>query len=77
MKKSSVTDDEALISPEDAAKFLNLAPGWLAKLRMTGGGPLYVKLSRRVFYRRLDLKAWVAERIISSTSQRTAAERST
>lgn len=72
---SYTLDDEALMSPEDAAKFLNLAASWLAKLRMTGGGPRYVKLSRRVFYRRCDLKSWVASRVISSTSQQTEAAR--
>jgi hypothetical protein len=68
-------DDDALISPEAAAKFLNLGTGWLAKMRMSGGGPRYVKMGRRVHYRRCDLKAWIAQRLISSTSQQTAAAR--
>ena len=66
-------DDEALMFPKDAAKFLNRPENWLAKRRVTGDGPRYVKLGIRVFYRRSDLKAWINKHVISSTSQKTEA----
>jgi hypothetical protein len=69
------SDALALRDDEWAAKYLGLTTGWLAKLRMRGGGPKFVKMARRVFYRRADLDSWVAERIISSTSQTTVAAR--
>jgi hypothetical protein len=75
MKSLKQPDDDALISPEEAARFLSLGIGYLAKLRMSGGGPRYVKLSRRVFYRKCDLRAWVNARVIANTSQQTAAAR--
>jgi Helix-turn-helix domain len=36
----------------EAAKVLGLAPSTLAKLRLSGNGPVYCKLGRRVVYRR-------------------------
>jgi hypothetical protein len=72
---AQIHDDEALLPPEEAAKFLSLQPSWLAKLRMTNAGPRYVKLSRRVFYRRRDLVDWINARVISNTSQQSEAAR--
>jgi hypothetical protein len=67
------SDPYALRSPEWAAAYLGMTAGWLAKMRMTGDSPRYVNTTRRVYYRRLDLDAWIAARIISSTSQTPAA----
>jgi hypothetical protein len=38
---------ERLLTPKDAANFLRLSPSWLAKARMRGDGPPYVKVGRR------------------------------
>jgi hypothetical protein len=70
------SDGTALWKDDKAARYLNLTTNWLAKLRMSGGGPKFVKMSRRVFYRRCDLDDWIAKRLTSSTSQKTEAERS-
>jgi hypothetical protein len=40
----------------------------LAKLRLSGNGPVYCKLGRRVLYRREDLEAWLETRIARHTS---------
>lgn len=53
-----------------AARRLNLAESTLEKLRVTGGGPVFCKLDRRVVYRVTDLDAWVASRRVGSTSER-------
>jgi hypothetical protein len=71
---STLTDDLALMTADAAAIFLCTAPSWLAKLRMSGRGPLYIKMSRRVYYRRADLVAWIDQRRIRATSQKTEAE---
>ena len=68
-------DPSALWKPERAAAYLGMTPGWLAKLRMGGGGPKYVKMTRRCYYRKADLDAWTNARVITSTSQQTAAAR--
>lgn len=45
-----------------------LAPAILETLRSRGGGPPFVKLGRRVVYRREDLDSWLEERVRKSTS---------
>ena len=57
-----------LLSAKDAARALRLAEGTLAKLRLTGKGPLFVKLGRRVAYRPEDLDRWIAANLRRSTS---------
>ena len=44
-----------LMTTEEAAEFLKLAPITLAKMRSEGRGPAYHKLGRAVRYKRADL----------------------
>ncbi len=57
------------LRPKEAASYLSLAEAYLAKLRLSGGGPQYCKIGRAVIYRTLDLDAWVAERLRQNTSE--------
>ena len=50
------------LGPEAAAVYVGLSPRTLQRMRVTGEGPRYVKVRRRVIYDRLDLDDWVAER---------------
>jgi hypothetical protein len=66
---------EALLGSTDtagAARFLNLGTSTLEKLRVTGGGPVYVKASNgpnaRVSYTFADLRVWQDERKRSNTA---------
>ncbi|WP_426414171.1 hypothetical protein [Bradyrhizobium ganzhouense] len=43
-------------------------------MRVTGEGPPFAKLGRRVVYRQSDLDAWTASRVRTSTSERRAAQ---
>ena len=52
----------------EAAAFLRLSPRTLEKYRVTGGGPLFRKLGRRVVYNLVDLEEWAARRICETTS---------
>lgn len=52
-----------------AARHTGLSKSTLEKLRVFGGGPKYLKLGKAVRYRIEDLDAWLAARVISSTSQ--------
>lgn len=54
---------------ERAARRLGLSVSTLEKLRVTGGGPAYLKLGRRVVYQASDLDTWKAARRTYSTSQ--------
>ncbi len=52
-----------------AAIFTGLAVATLAKLRCLGGGPAYLKLGRKVVYRRADLADWLNARQVANTTQ--------
>ena len=45
-----------------AADYLGLSPSTLNRMRVTGDGPRYSKLGRRVIYDVHDLDAWIEER---------------
>jgi predicted DNA-binding transcriptional regulator AlpA len=64
------TDFERLLTPKEATEFLRLSLSWLAKARMRGDGPPFVKLGRSVRYRQGDLVQWLKTRARQSTSER-------
>lgn len=53
-----------------AAEYVGYSESTLEKKRLTGDGPPYIKLQGRVVYDTRDLDRWLAERRITSTSQR-------
>jgi predicted DNA-binding transcriptional regulator AlpA len=61
---------ERLLTAKDAADRLRLSPSWLAKARMRGDGPPFVKLGRSVRYRESALAKWTRTRTRYSTSDR-------
>jgi excisionase family DNA binding protein len=67
-ERQMTTSDPITLTAGEAAKTLGLAPSTLAKLRLTGNGPIYYKLGRRVVYRREDLEAWLESRVARNTS---------
>ena len=62
-------DEAELLTPKDAANFLCVSPSWLAKARMRGDGPPYVKLGRAIRYREGALLQWLRSRQRLSTSE--------
>jgi hypothetical protein len=52
----------------EAAKFANLGASTLNKKRLTGGGPEYLKIGRRVVYPRDSFEAWLRSHQRTSTS---------
>ena len=60
---------ERLLTPKDAANFLRVSVSWLAKARMRGDGPPYVKLGRAIRYREGALLQWLRSRQRLSTSE--------
>lgn len=59
---------ETTLKPQQAAEFLGLSKQTLAKLRVYGGGPEYVKIGRRVVYRRDALEVFLSDRARPHTS---------
>lgn len=59
-----------LLSPEQASNHLGLSMSTLAKMRLRGDGPSFIKLGpRRVAYRETDLEEWIDSNRFRSTSQ--------
>ena len=58
-----------LLTQSDAAKLLRLSERTLERLRVTGGGPKFIKAGRSVRYREADLEAWIDARVVNSTSE--------
>jgi hypothetical protein len=60
--------ESAIMTPLEAARYVGLAVSTLAKCRCWGGGPIFVRLGRRVGYRRADLDEWLTARRATNTS---------
>lgn len=58
-----------LLCAKEAARFVNLSSGTLAKHRCFGTGPVYSKIGGRVVYSLMDLQLWVARGARTSTRQ--------
>lgn len=67
-QQSSGPGSREVFNTYEAADFLRVSPALLELLRVQGGGPRFVKLSRRVLYRRGALDDWLKERERSSTA---------
>ena len=62
-------DYDHLLTPPQAAKFINLTPRFLAMRRYKGGGPPHIRISKtRVMYVKSDLIAWIDGLRRNSTS---------
>ncbi|MCG9915439.1 MAG: helix-turn-helix domain-containing protein [Phenylobacterium sp.] len=58
-----------LLTVEEAAERLRLSVSILNKWRVSGDGPPYLKLGRRVLYGRDQIDAWVSASSRRSTSE--------
>ena len=61
-----------ILDTKAAAKRVGLAPVTLERKRLEGDGPQFAKLGKAVRYRACDLDAWVASKLIRSTSEEAA-----
>jgi hypothetical protein len=57
-----------LLKPAEAGIYLKVPENALAKMRMTGDGPPFVKIGTRVRYRLEALDEWIRAREYTSTS---------
>jgi predicted DNA-binding transcriptional regulator AlpA len=64
------TDFERLLTERDAADLLQVSRSWLAKARMRGDGPPYVKVGRSIRYTGTGMLQWTRLRQRFSTSER-------
>ena len=66
-----MTDLPPVATPDETAAFLRVGRSTLAKMRLAGSGPTYLKVGRMVTYRREDVVAWIEGRRRQSTSHAT------
>lgn len=64
---ASPSDTELLNTPQ-TAKYLGVSTHALVKWRITGYGPKFCKLGRRILYRRREIDDWISGKIRRSTS---------
>jgi excisionase family DNA binding protein len=57
-----------VLSAQEAASHVGLSKQTMAKMRVYGGGPPFLKLGRRVLYDPTDLDRWLASHRRASTS---------
>jgi hypothetical protein len=48
-----------LLTPKEAAKLLKVSLSWLAKARMRGDGPPYIKFGKSIRYTEAALWVWL------------------
>ena len=60
---------DPLLHPRDVAKLLSVSTSWLAKARLSGNGPRFVKIGRAVRYLEASLKEYIKARMRGSTSE--------
>jgi excisionase family DNA binding protein len=63
-----MTTRKALFTVKEAAVYLRCGVSTLNKLRVTGGGPRYVKIGGKILYDQRDLDKWIEDHKRNSTS---------
>ena len=64
----SVSDE--LLPTAEATEALKLSAHWLHRARSHGKGPRFVRLGRKVYYRRSDIDAYLASCIVETADTR-------
>jgi predicted DNA-binding transcriptional regulator AlpA len=59
----------ALLTPKETADRLKVSLSWLAKARMSGDGPPYIRVGRSIRYSDAALLQWMKSRQRLSTSE--------
>lgn len=74
-----MTLEKTVLSNDEAAALIGIAPSTLKLYRHLGRGPRFIKLGESknagVVYERADIEAWKEERKFASTSEYSAAVR--
>jgi predicted DNA-binding transcriptional regulator AlpA len=60
---------QPLLTQRQCAEALALSERTLERLRVLGGGPHFLRIRHSVRYRPSDVEAWLASRVVGSTSE--------
>lgn len=61
--------DHTYLTVREAANYLRVSKSFLDKARLTGTGPPFVRLGKRILYIREDVDAWIRKQLYRSTSE--------
>jgi hypothetical protein len=64
--REEVTGDQYLV-PDEVGKIIHRPTSWLAKARVTGEGPPFIRCGRKILYRRSGVESWLKGRERHST----------
>jgi excisionase family DNA binding protein len=68
-QKSAPASGIKLLTPKEAAELLKVSVSWLAKARMRGDGPAFIKIGRSIRYNEPTLLQWMKSHQHLSTSE--------
>jgi len=60
---------DPLLHPKEVAKLLGVSVSWLAKSRLSGSGPPFIKIGRAVRYLESAVRDFIRARTRTSTSR--------
>jgi len=69
-KQPTLAPFERLLTPAEAASALGVSLSWLAKARLRGDGPAFIKIGRTVRYSESAIREYLRARTRTSTSQK-------
>lgn len=58
-----------ILNTREAAAYVRLGKPTMERFRISGEGPVFVKLGGAVRYRKADLETWLESRRVRSTSE--------
>ena len=64
------SDIDPLLHPTQVSKLLGVSLSWLAKSRLNGTGPRFIKIGRAVRYAMSAVREYILSRQRNSTSER-------
>jgi predicted DNA-binding transcriptional regulator AlpA len=71
-----MTEHESALTPIKAARYLGISEASLRFWRSEGRGPRFYRAGKKLIrYRRVDLDAWIDERLISPAAEPADAHR--
>jgi predicted DNA-binding transcriptional regulator AlpA len=60
---------DRLMTVVETAAYLRVSKSYLDKARLSGDGPRFIKIGRKIVYRVIDVDDWLQQRQFHSTSQ--------
>jgi predicted DNA-binding transcriptional regulator AlpA len=67
---AKINEIDPLLHPSQVAKLLSVSLSWLAKSRLSGTGPRFIKIGRAVRYATSAVREYILSRPRNSTSER-------